>query len=107
MCENCGYTCRCPEFPRRHTRECKLQAAHVRSRRYSNTRTDLENAVCLCARCHAYYTDHPHEFGVWLLGERGQEWHDALVARSHQLTKVDWEAEVDRLRGIAKAGGLV
>ncbi len=43
-----------------------LQCAHIRSRRFSRWRVDPRNAVCLCAGCHHWFTDHPIEFASWV-----------------------------------------
>lgn len=42
------------------------QCAHISSRRYLTTRWREENALCLCAKCHRFFHDHPQEFGIWL-----------------------------------------
>ena len=43
-----------------------LQCAHIISRRYHNIRWDERNAICLCARHHAYFTHHPVEWDTWI-----------------------------------------
>ncbi len=78
----------------------QLQTAHIISRRYSHTRTDLDNAVCACAKCHRHWTDNPWLFGQWLDKEIGREFFDVLFERSLRRTKVDWDAEVIRLTKI-------
>jgi 5-methylcytosine-specific restriction endonuclease McrA len=93
----------------RERRECehcgertyyKLQCAHIISRHFSHTRCDPDNAFCLCAGCHHFFTDHPVEFGVFVLSKRGEDGYAALRAKSQLRTKVDWAAEVERLRGL-------
>jgi len=79
-----------------------LQCAHIISRRYSRTRTDLANAFCLCAKCHAHFTDHPVDFGVFAVSKIGRDAYDDLYRRAHGDGKVDWDAEVERLRAILK-----
>lgn len=44
----------------------RLQCAHIVSRRYRATRWDLDNAVCLCAKCHTYFTHRPLEWDQWI-----------------------------------------
>ena len=46
-----------------------LQCAHIISRKYGNTRTDLENAFCLCASYHMRFTDNPVEFGKFTIDQ--------------------------------------
>lgn len=76
-----------------------LQCAHVLSRRYNNTRVDLGNAFCLCAGCHFYFTHHPLEWEAWVIGRRGATWYRGLKRKALDTTvKVDWKAEVARLR---------
>jgi len=36
-----------------------LQAAHLVSRKYHQTRWDLKNVYCLCAKCHRLVHDYP------------------------------------------------
>jgi hypothetical protein len=86
-CENCD-----------STRD--LQCAHIISRRYAHTRTDLANAFCLCAKCHFRFTDWPLEFAGFVEQTIGLPAYEALAVQSMQRTKVDWEAEVARLKPI-------
>jgi len=84
-----------------------LQCAHIISRKYSQTRTSLNNAFCLCASCHARYTDHPVEFGKFVTDMMGEEKYNELRQLSNLTDKVDWEAEADRLKEIAKEEGII
>jgi len=84
-----------------------LQCAHIISRKYSHTRTDLDNAFCLCASCHMYFTDNPVEFGQFTIDQIGEDNYDLLLEKRRQLTKVDWSIEAARLHSIAKERGLV
>jgi 5-methylcytosine-specific restriction endonuclease McrA len=84
-CQSCGST-------------RNLQTAHVISRRYSATRTDLANAFCACATCHARWTDYPVEFGEFVLDVIGDDAYEALRVKSLSRVKFDWLAEVERLR---------
>lgn len=43
-----------------------LQWAHIVSRRYRSIRWDPNNAVCLCAAHHAYFTMRPLEWDEWV-----------------------------------------
>lgn len=78
-CQACGKT-------------LNLQCAHIISRRYSHTRCVERNALCLCAGCHHYYTDHPAEFGTLVLTFMDAHEYDALTQLSQLTGKVDWVA---------------
>ena len=77
-----------------------LQCAHWISRRYSHTRTDFDNAFCLCAGCHRWFTDHPTEFSRWALGRRGEETYQRLLEASRERGKFDWIEERTRLKSM-------
>ena len=93
-CMNCGNT-------------EALQCAHIISRKYSHTRTDLDNAFCLCASCHMTFTDNPVEFGKFTIDQIGEDNYYALYRKRERTDKMDWEVEAKRLREIAKEMGLV
>lgn len=59
-CANCGGT-------------ENLQCAHVISRSYWPTRWDEDNAVCLDARCHIYFTHRPLEWEDWVNDHLGKD----------------------------------
>lgn len=88
-CENCQST---------HN----LQCAHIISRRYANTRTDLDNAFCLCATCHFRFTDWPLEFADFVEDRIGIATYNELVVKAGLIAKVDWQREVERLTPLAK-----
>lgn len=94
-CENCG------ENGYRN-----LQCAHIISRRYSNTRTKEENAFCLCARCHRYFSDWPVEFAMFTLKMIGETEYLRLKKSAESKNVVDWEKEYHRLAKIAKELGI-
>lgn len=87
-CERCG----------RREPEVQLQCAHWISRRYNWTRTDFDNAFCLCAADHRFFTDHPTEFGRWAIEQRGEATYQRLLEQSQRRNKFDWIAELDRLK---------
>lgn len=89
-CENCGDGWRATGS--------KLECAHIISRRFSNTRTLVENAFCLCSRCHMRFTEWPLEFAAFVLERIGQDRYDYLHRVAHEQRKMDWHAELDRLR---------
>jgi hypothetical protein len=76
MCERCGDS----EYE-------KLQCAHIISRKYNATRTDLRNAFCLCATCHSYFTDHPADFGRFVAHMWAGRDYDLLHAKAQKGQK--------------------
>lgn len=100
VCANCNYECPCVEqWPRHQVQAiCKLQAAHVISRKYGHTRTDERNAIALCAACHRHFTLWPIEFSEFVLAKLGLELYAELQTKSQQTTKVNWTAELERLQ---------
>lgn len=89
-CEDCGST-------------QNLQCAHIVSRRYAHTRTDLDNAFCLCAGCHMYFTEWPLEFAAFVTAKIGAAKYRDLRGKSLRRGKVDWSVEVDRLKPLLAA----
>jgi len=92
-CERCGST-------------ANLQCAHIISRRYAHTRTDLENAYCLCAGCHMFFTDHPVEFARFVRGMTTTRTYERLRGQSQRRDKFDWTAELARLESLAAEARL-
>lgn len=81
----------------------KLQAAHIIGRKYNATRTDLRNAFCLCAACHAYFTDHPVAFGDFVKSNWAAEVYDELQRRAQVTTKgtdAFWQDRIDFLKDV-------
>lgn len=80
-----------------------MQCAHVIGRRAAYTRTDENNAYTLCAACHHYLTEHPHEhvaFFTQHLG--GWDAYQALIDKAREglgltLRAEFWQGEVERL----------
>ena len=97
-CENCGDAWR--------TTGSKLECAHIVSRRYSRTRVRLDNAFCLCSRCHMRFTEWPLEFAVFVTEKIGAEKYEALVRDAQGTGKVDWVAELDALKAVAAEMGV-
>jgi hypothetical protein len=79
-----------------------LQCAHICSRRYSNTRTDLRNAFCLCAGCHRRFTDHPREFSRFISDTWAEAYYDDVYRKSQEVGKINWDDEYERLKEIKK-----
>lgn len=86
--------------------QVQLQCAHWISRTYSNTRTDLDNAFCLCATCHRYFTNDPMAWSLWTFNQRGRETYDRLREAANEKSNVWWPDELIRLRAFAKQEGI-
>jgi 5-methylcytosine-specific restriction endonuclease McrA len=84
-CENCGLT-------------TNLQCAHIRSRRFNNTRCELLNAFCLCAACHRKFTDEPLLFASFVHEKRTPAEIRWLDRKSLDIGKVDWDEIAVRLK---------
>jgi hypothetical protein len=84
-----------------------LQCAHIESRRFSNTRCDEANALCACAGCHHFWTDHPVDFGMFVVDLIGAPAYAELRHRAQANTKVVWVDVVQRLKLRAKELELV
>lgn len=93
-CEHCGKT-------------TWLQTAHWLGRRYSNIRCDFDNAFCLCAGCHRYFTADPTAWTDWAIGQRGRETYDRLREAANRQSSVDWPVQVEILKAMAKSEGLL
>ena len=81
-CQICGYF----EPEAQATgKSMKLQCAHVFSRKNKNVRCHPDNAVCLCASCHALMTDAPTEWGLWVIKHLGEGRYDMLRERKNDI----------------------
>jgi hypothetical protein len=80
-----------------------LQTAHIRSRRFSNTRCELLNAFCLCASCHRKFTDEPLLFASFVHEKRTPSEIAWLQRKSHDIAKVDWEQVASHLEHLYRA----
>ena len=83
-----------------------LQTAHIISRRYSATRTMLNNAYCLCAGCHRRFTDHPLEFARFVTTTPLRSVYDQLYELSQlnqKYPKTFWSDRLAELRRVKKA----
>ena len=74
-----------------------LQCGHLISRSYRSIRTNPDNAVALCRRCHVYFTHRPLEWR-----EQVERWFpgrwDELKTQALRYERVDWRAEVRKLK---------
>jgi hypothetical protein len=88
QCERCGRT------------DKKLEAAHIYSRRYANTRHDLENGICLCTGCHFWAHQNPVDFTHWIEERIGRDKLDDLREKKERVSKVDYNLVVEHLKDI-------
>jgi len=65
----------------------ELQWCHIFSRKYLNTRWDLEATLCLCAKHHRLFTDNPLMFTEWVREYLGEEKYDLIKEKHNQITK--------------------
>lgn len=92
-CEHCG------------AKDKTLHCAHIISRAYRSTRWNLENAVCLCTRCHLYWAHkNPVEFVDWLEEYYGEDIRQRLRQEAQKIELVDLEETYKYLTSLAKRG---
>ena len=66
-----------------------LNSHHIFSRKFLNTRFDINNGVCLCAAHHLPFAHHKSlEFSIWVISTRGDEWYDDLVIKSRVVKPI-------------------
>lgn len=84
----------------------QLQCAHIISRRYAATRTDEGNAYTLCAACHRYLTEWPHEHVGFFTQQLGSwDAYAALIAKADAgkdtvMRSEFWSNEIRRLSAL-------
>jgi 5-methylcytosine-specific restriction endonuclease McrA len=81
-----------------------LQAAHIIPRRYAATRTDENNAWCLCAGCHMRLTEWSEDHMAFVDLTLGRPAYDALKQKaldpSFKPKDTFWLAECERLTAL-------
>lgn len=75
-----------------------LQAAHIISRRYAQTRHRLDNGIPLCARCHWWATNNPIPFTHFLEEVLGRPALEELKEAALRMDKVDYGKVLERLK---------
>lgn len=83
----------------------KLQTAHIIGRRFAATRTDENNAWCLCAGCHFRLTEHPDEHMTFVARTIGMAAFDEMKTRALAGVKANdafWQSEIDRLQQLLR-----
>jgi hypothetical protein len=89
-CEGCGST-------------RNLQCCHILTRSFAATRTDLGNAICGCASCHAKWTANPLLFGDFVRSLYGREHLERIQAKAYAGVKANdafWLGEIERLSAV-------
>lgn len=80
-----------------------FDCAHIIGRRYSATRTDENNAWCLCKGCHMRLTEHPDEHMSFVAETIGMDAFDVLKAKALAGVKsneASWRSECERLTAL-------
>ncbi len=80
-----------------------LQTAHLFSRKYLNTRWDLDNVLCLCAGCHFWAHANPILFTEFIRKLLGEDKYD-LLKEAHNIiykpTIEDLQTKLKILQGL-------
>lgn len=78
-CENCGSS-------------INLTCAHIKKRRYDNTRCDFRNALCLCLSCHSYFEVNDPAFQKFLDTHYLGTFREQINSKAQEVAKikVDW-----------------
>lgn len=94
-CETCG-------------KKENLQCCHIFSRKFNNTRWDLDNLLCLCAGCHFMTHAEPLYFGEFVKRILGGEKYELLKEKHNQITKYtleDLQVKLSVLEALLKTEG--
>lgn len=82
-CERCGST----EM---------LQWCHIITRGAKSIRWDLDNAFCLCHKCHYMFTNNPEKWPVFVDDHMGEGHYMSLHRRANQYLKVNHQELLDK-----------
>ena len=87
FCEWCG------------KKNCRLETAHIFSRRFLITRWEPINAVCLCSACHRKAHDKPPYFTAWLNEYLGEDVYAELMRMAKTgVNKQIYDGLIDRIK---------
>lgn len=64
-----------------------MHAAHIVSRRYKQTRHDLENGITLCFGCHMWAHQNPHEAIDFFMNHLGKDRYEQLRQKAQKVGK--------------------
>lgn len=80
-----------------------LTCSHIIKRKYSATRTDLDNLQSLCFSCHWRFENFPREFSHWITESIGSDKYEELRHKAESFKgSFDWYEERQRLKKIVK-----
>ena len=82
------------------------QCAHIVSRTYRSVRWDEDNAFCLCAGAHVFYTHHPIHWEQFVTKRIGADAYADLKTRALARWNGDIEGVLVRLAARAVALGI-
>ena len=83
-----------------------LQCCHIVTRTRTWTRTYEPNGVSMCGKHHHWFTEHPVEWGKWVVATFGEALYRDVYQRSLRTDKFDWDEEYVRLKARAKELGV-
>ena len=80
-----------------------LNAHHIVGKRNKSLRWNISNGVCLCPSCHVFSTifsahGTPTIFSKWIIGERGEYWHEDLIQEANKIKKWTKQEKKDLLK---------
>lgn len=93
-CQNCGINLR--HNPR------AMHLSHFYGRRSKSTRWAKENGFCLCAGCHNWMGEHPHEHSQWVQDQLGDGLFEILTVKAREIFKYNKEIDKEVARHYRK-----
>jgi len=74
----------------------QMELAHIYGRASKSVRWCVDNALCLCHTCHAFFTANPVDFMCWLTDHIGQGMIQLLNEKRNKIQKTtkDYRKEV-------------
>ena len=79
----------------------QLDCAHLISRRFNATVSDLRNGVCLCKTCHWRTGIFADEMGSLIEDTIGWDVYQEIKELAQSKAKVNWKEELERLTKVA------
>ena len=80
-----------------------LQCAHIFTRGYYTIRWDLDNAVCLCSKCHVYFTFKPLQWEDFIRPHIGETKWQELRQKALAYRKINYDEVMNYLMGQMEA----
>lgn len=69
-----------------------LNSHHIFSRRFKNTRWDLDNGICLCVACHFMAHQRSIEFAEWIIKSKKNQYEKIKFHSTIRHRKVDMKS---------------